>query len=85
MTDTHYSPGGAKAIIHVHQQKIKKGEPAVILRRRGKSRHFTRVEIHGPSTMVHSPIPDSCGARVWIETHAPVVGVVEAATCGVKA
>lgn len=68
------SPAGAKAIVHVHQQKIKKGEPAVILRRRGKSRHFTKVEILGPSVMVHSPTPDSCGARVWIETHAAVIG-----------
>jgi hypothetical protein len=71
---TFVSPSGAKAIIHVHQQKVKKGEPAVIVRRRGKSRHFTRVEINGPSVMVHSPIADSCGARVWIETKAEVVG-----------
>lgn len=70
----HISPSGAKAVIHVHQQKIKKGEPAVILRRRGKSRHFTRVEINGPSTMIHSSLPDRCGARVWIETHAEVIG-----------
>lgn len=73
--------GGAKAVIHVHQAKIRKGEPAVIVRRRGKSKHFTRVEILGPSTMVHSVIPDSCGARVWIETHADVVGLVEPSSC----
>lgn len=77
--------GGARAIIHVHQQLIKKGEPAVIVRRRGKSLHFSRVEILGPSIMVHSAIPDSCGARVWIETHADVIGTVEPSTCGVAA
>lgn len=71
---THISPQGAKAIIHVHQAKIKKGEPAVILRRRGRSRHFSRVEINGPSTMIHSPEPDRCGARVWIETYSEVIG-----------
>lgn len=33
-----------------------------------------RVEVLGPSTFVHSPDkPLSCGARVWIETHAEVV------------
>lgn len=74
--------GGAKAIIHVHQQKIRKGEPAVIVRRRGKSKHFTRVEILGPSVMVHSPIPDSCGARVWIETKADVIGHLDSVSCG---
>lgn len=70
----HTSPPGAKAIIHIHQQRIKKGEPAVILRRRGKSLHFSRVEVNGPSTIVHSPTPDRCGARCWIETHAEVIG-----------
>jgi hypothetical protein len=69
--------GGAKAVVHVHQQKIRKGEPSVIVRRRGKSHHFSRVEIAGPSVMIHSPVPDACGARVWIETHADVVGTVE--------
>lgn len=64
--------GGAKAIIHVHQQKIKKGEPSIIVRRRGKSQHFTHIEILGSSVMVHSKTPDSCGARVWIESHADI-------------
>lgn len=31
------------------------------------------VEIKGPSKLVHSKEPLKCGARVWIETHAPVV------------
>lgn len=64
-------------IIHVHQQKIKKGEPAVIVRTYKGSQHFTKVEIQGPSTMIHSPEPDRCGARVWISTSSPVVGTVE--------
>jgi hypothetical protein len=32
-----------------------------------------RVTIHGPSTVVYSPDkPLSCGAKVWVETHAEV-------------
>lgn len=73
-------PGGAKAIIHVHQQNIRKGLPSVIVRRRGKSRRFRDIEIAGPSRMVHSDVPDSCGARVWIVTHAEVLGYGEDAS-----
>lgn len=67
----------AKKIIHVHQQAIKKDEPAVIVRTHAGSSHYTRVEIDGPSEMVHSPNPDSCGARVWIECTCPVRGVID--------
>lgn len=63
-----------KKTIHVHQQKIRKGEPAIIVRTYKGSEHFTKVEILGPSTMIHSPEPDSCGARVWITTESEVVG-----------
>lgn len=64
-----------KKIIHVHQQLIKKGEPAIIVRTYKGSEHYSKVEILGPSVMVHSPEPDRCGARVWIETESEVVGV----------
>lgn len=57
-----------KAIVHVHQQRIRKGEPALIVRTYRGSQHFSRVEINSPAVLVHSPEPDSCGARVWIET-----------------
>lgn len=63
-----------KKIIHVHQQKIRKGEPAVIVRTYKGSQHFSKVEILGPSVMIHSAEPDRCGARVWIETEAEVIG-----------
>ncbi len=59
-------------VLHVHQQLIKKGEPALICRTYRGSTHHTRIDILGPSTLVHSPSPDRCGARVWIETDAPV-------------
>lgn len=63
-----------RKIIHVHQQKIRKGEPSIIVRTYKGSTHHSRVEILGPSVMVHSAEPDRCGARVWIETEAEVVG-----------
>lgn len=62
----------ARKIIHVHQQKIKKGLPAIIVRTWRGSQHFTKVRIHGESVMIHSPNPDSCGARVWIEVPTDV-------------
>ena len=63
-----------KHIIHVHQQKIRKDEDAIIDRTyRGSTRH-RRVEIICPcgcnevaAVVVQSSTPDSCGARVWIE------------------
>ena len=57
-----------KAIVHVHQQKIKRGEPAIIVRTYKGSTHHRRVEFTGPATLVQSDEPDRCGARVWIET-----------------
>lgn len=56
-----------KAVLHVHQQKIRKGEPALIVRTYKGSKHFSRVEIQGPCVLVHADEPDRCGARVWIE------------------
>jgi hypothetical protein len=63
-----------KKIIHVHQQLIRKGEPAIIVRTYKGSEHYSRVEILGPATMVHANEPDRCGARVWIETNSEVIG-----------
>jgi hypothetical protein len=65
---------GARKIVHVHQQKIRKGEPAIIVRTHKGSSHFSQVDIQGGCTVVHAEEPDSCGARVWISTTAPIVG-----------
>lgn len=63
-----------KHVLHVHQQKIKKGLPAIIDRTYKGSTHHTKLEIICPcgcdevaAVFIHSPNPDSCGARVWIE------------------
>ena len=61
-----------KHVIHVHQQKIKKGEPAIIDRTYKGSTHWTHVRVNGPCEIFHSPTPEHCGARVWIVTYAEV-------------
>lgn len=61
--------------IHVNQHKIRRreGQPLSI-KNRGSTIVADEVEIKGPSAVVHRPDkPLSCGARVWIETRAPVV------------
>lgn len=57
-----------KAIVHIHQQKIKKGEPAIIVRTYKGVAHYSEILINGPMRLVQSDTPDRCGARVWIET-----------------
>lgn len=62
-----------KHVVHVHQQKIRRGEPAIIDRTYRGSTHHERLEIICPccervaATVVQSRQPDRCGARVWIE------------------
>ncbi len=59
-----------KHVIHVHQQKLKKGEAAIIDRTYKGSTHHRRVYVDGPCYIVQPEEPDRCGARVWIETEA---------------
>jgi len=66
---------GTRKVIHVHQQKVRAGVPACIVRTYKGSSHYREVRIDGPSTMVHSLEPDRCGARLWIETDSPVFGI----------
>ena len=69
-----------KTIIHVGQQTIAQNrkygtnEPPLIVRTYKGARRAHRIEIKGPSSIVHSPHkPLPCGARVWIETEAEVI------------
>jgi hypothetical protein len=57
----------SKAVIHVHQQKIRKGEPAIIVRTWRGSTHHREVTIDGPCRIMQPEVPLDCGARVWIE------------------
>lgn len=65
--------------IHVNQHIIKanrlndEDEPPLSVKQRGRTKRARRVSILGPSCLVYQPnAPLSCGARVWIETEAPV-------------
>ena len=66
---------GPKKTIHVHQQKIRAGQPAIIVRtsKDGSPRHYRRVEVDGPLVLMQPEKPNSCGARVWLETNARVL------------
>lgn len=69
-----------KTIIHVNQaviarnRKTGSNDPPLIVRTYRGSEPAHEVEICGPSRVVnrpHNPLP--CGARVWVETTAPVI------------
>lgn len=57
-----------KAVIHVHQQKIRKNEDAIIIRTYKGSTHHREVELNGPWRIIQTDEPDHCGARVTIVT-----------------
>ncbi len=64
--------GVVKHVIHIHQQKIRKGEPAIIDRTYKGPTHSRQLNIHCScgeiaATVIQSDTPDHCGARVWIE------------------
>ena len=68
-----------KTIIHVNQRviarnrKFNTNEPPLIVRTYKGTKLAHEVVIHGPSKVINSPHkPLPCGARVWIETTAPV-------------
>lgn len=71
-----------RRIVHVFQARIRANikaapedrQPPVIVREGRARRYGNAVEIQGPCRIVYSPdAPLSCGARLWIETLAPVV------------
>ena len=68
-----------KKRIHINQHVIRANkkngtnDPAITVKTSKENIYADRVEIDGPSSVVYSPDkPLSCGARVWIETDAPV-------------
>lgn len=65
--------------IHVNQHVIKRNakmderEPVLTIKTSRDNVYAHEVDILGDSRVVYSPDkPLSCGAKVWIETHAPV-------------
>ena len=68
-----------KTIIHVNQHAIKANakngtnEPVLTVKTYKSNTYAHEVHIEGESKIVYSPDkPLSCGAKVWIETNAPV-------------
>ncbi len=60
---------------HVLRHNYKTGErqPVITCKTYKTNDYAHEVEIEGPSKVVYSPDkPLSCGARVWVETTAPV-------------
>lgn len=73
-----------KKRIHVNQHIIrsnaKKGEnnPPLTIKTSKQNHKAHKAEVMGPSVVVYSPDkPLSCGAKVWIETDAPVLADAE--------
>ncbi len=59
-----------KHIVHIHQQKLRKGEPAIIHRTYKEITYHTSFEIpEGAKVVQTEDKPLSCGARCWIEWH----------------
>lgn len=65
--------------IHINQHVIrangKTGErnPVITVKEAGTNTYGHEVTVHGESKLVYSPDkPLSCGAKVWIETNAPI-------------
>ena len=73
-----------KSRIHVNQHKIRANhkngtnDPVITIKQGNRNTYCHSVQILGPSTVVYSPCkPLSCGARVWVETEAEVLPVVD--------
>jgi hypothetical protein len=65
--------------IHVNQHVIRRNrredehEPPLRVKMSDRNIPGSEIEIEGPARIVYSPErPLSCGARVWIETRAPL-------------
>ena len=65
--------------IHINQHVIRRNaktgerEPVITCKTYKTNDYAHTVEIDGPCKVVYSPDkPLPCGAKVWVETHAPV-------------
>ena len=66
--------------IHINMHKIKVNKkngtnhPVITVKTSKENIYGHKVKILGGSDVIYSPNkPLSCGARVWIETHNPVI------------
>lgn len=67
-----------KTRIHVDRQAVARNvkhgtdDPVITVKTYKENRRCHEVRIDGPSSVVYGKKPLSCGARVWVETEAPV-------------
>jgi hypothetical protein len=66
--------------IHVNMHVIRRNrqagslDPPLAVKTSRRNLKAQRVEIQGPSQLIYSPDkPLACGARVWLETDAPLI------------
>ena len=76
-----------KKVIHINQHVIKKNqkhgecEPVITCKTYNTNDYYHELFILGPCRIRYRPDkPLSCGAKVWIETHAEVEGSVVASS-----
>lgn len=62
----------AKTIIHIHQARIRKGLPAIIVRTWKGVTYSREVEFGNGAKLLQPEKPLACGARVWIESEGEV-------------
>tara|TARA_R100000458_G_C8246241_1_gene224144 strand:- start:608 stop:790 length:183 start_codon:yes stop_codon:yes gene_type:complete len=53
--------------VHIHQQRLRKGLPAIIHRTYKGSEYHKEFEIPKGAKVIQPEKPLSCGARAWIE------------------
>lgn len=53
--------------VHIHQQRLRKGLPAIIHRTYKGSEYYQTFTIPKDAVVVQPEKPLSCGARAWIE------------------
>lgn len=72
-------PAGPIKRLHVHQQRLRSGQPALIVRtsRGSESMYWTTVTVNGETRLVQPGGKLSCGARAWMETTDEVVAVLD--------
>lgn len=65
--------------IHVNQHSIRRNlkegtnDPVLTVKTYNSNTYGHEVEVEGPSKVVYSDKPLSCGARCWIETEDAVI------------
>ncbi len=55
--------------VHIHQQRLRQGKPAIIHRTYKGTSYHREYEVPAGAKVIQPEKPLSCGARAWIEWH----------------